>query len=78
VQNESKNSSATKARRNANGEQGWFESPWYYVSIAYRGQQMGLLVATDSEEEAHREAEAVCVDLGELAKPLSVTKVVIQ
>ena len=78
MQTESKNSSVTKVRRNANGGRGWFESPWYYVSITYRGQQMGLLVATDSEEEAQREAEAVCMDLGDLAKPLSVTKVVIQ
>ena len=78
MQTESKNSSVTKARRNSNGGRGWFESPWYYVSITYRGQQMGLLVATDSEEEAQREAEAVCMDLGDLAKPLSVTKVVIQ
>jgi hypothetical protein len=78
VQTESKNSSATKARRNANGGQGWFESPWYYVSIAYRGQQMGLLVETDSEEEARREGEALCLDLGHLAKRISVTKVVIQ
>jgi hypothetical protein len=75
---ESKNSSAAKAKRIANGGHGWFETPWYYVSITYHGQQMGLLVETDSEEEAQREGEALCLDLGDLATPLSVTKVVIQ
>jgi hypothetical protein len=39
---------------------------------------MGLLVETDSEEEARREAEAFCIDLGHVAKRISVTKVVIQ
>lgn len=78
MQTENKKNSATKARRSANGGDSWFDSPWYYVSTAYRGKQMGLLVATDSEAEAQREAEAVCMDLGDLAKAVSVTKVVIQ
>jgi hypothetical protein len=46
--------------------------------ISYCGKQMGLLVATDSEEEAQREAQAVCMELGDLAKLLSVMKLVIQ
>ena len=50
----------------------------YYVSIAYRGKRMGLLVATDNEKEAQREAEAVCMDPGDLAKLLSIMKVVMQ
>jgi hypothetical protein len=78
MQTESKNSSVTKVRRKANGGHGWFETAWYYVSISYCGKQMGLLVATDSEEEAQREAQAVCMDLGDLAKLLSVMKLVIQ
>jgi hypothetical protein len=69
---------AIKARRSTNPRHGWFETPWYYVSIAYRGKQMSLLVETDSEEEARREGEALCSDLGYLAKRISVTKVVIQ
>jgi hypothetical protein len=79
---ESKHSNITikaiKARRSANEGPGWFATPWYYVSIGYRGKRMGLLVETDSEEEARREAEAFCIDLGHVAKRISVTKVVIQ
>jgi hypothetical protein len=78
---ESKNNTtirAIKARRSAKSGSGWFETPWNYVSIAYRGKQMGLLVETYSEEEARREGEALCLDLGHLAKRISVTKVVIQ
>ena len=81
MQPESKNSrtiKAIKARRSVNGGHGWFETPWFYVSIAYRGKQMGLLVETDSEEEARQEGEAFCIDLGHSAKPISVTKLVIQ
>jgi hypothetical protein len=76
---ESKNTiKAIKARRSTKTGAGWFETPWYYVSIAYRGKRMGLLVETDSEEEARREGEAFCGDLGHVAKRISVTKVVIQ
>jgi hypothetical protein len=77
----SKNSTTIKAiqaRRSTNAGHGWFETPWYYVSIAYSGKRMGLLVETDSEEEARREGEALCTDLGHLAKRISVTKVLIQ
>ena len=77
---ESKNSTiikAIKSRRSTNAGHGWFETPWYYVSIAYRGKRVELLVETDSEEEARREGEALCTDLGHLAKRISVTKVVI-
>ena len=78
---ESKNSTtikAIRARRSTNAGHGWFETPWYYVSIAYRGKRMELLVETDSEEEARREGEALCTDLGRLAKRISVTKLRIQ
>jgi hypothetical protein len=47
------------------------------VSIGYCDRQMGLLVATDDEEEARREAEKLCSVLGG-AKVLFVRKVVIQ
>jgi hypothetical protein len=69
---------AIRARRSTNAEHSWFQTPWYYVSIAYRGKQMGLLVETDSEEEARQEGEALCTDLGHLAQRISVTKVQIQ
>jgi hypothetical protein len=78
MQPEIKNRSARKAKWIANRGHSWFEAPMYYVSIAYRGRQLGLIVATDSEEVAQREGEALCMDLGHLAKPISVTKVVIQ
>jgi hypothetical protein len=79
MQPESKHTlKAIKARRSAKTGAGWFETPWYYVSIAYRGKRMGLLVETDSEEEARREGEALCLDLGHLAKRISVTKIVVQ
>jgi len=78
MRTESKNTlKAIKARRSTKTGAGWFETPWYYVSIAYRGKRMELLVETDSEEEARREGEALCVDLGHLAKQISVTKVII-
>ena len=68
---------AIKGRRSAKTGANWFETPWYYVSIAYRGKRMGLLVETDSEEEARREGEALCLNLGHLAKRISVTKIVV-
>lgn len=79
MQPESKHTlKAIKGRRSAKTGANWFETPWYYVSIAYRGKRMGLLVETDSEEEARREGEALCLNLGHLAKRISVTKIVVQ
>lgn len=56
----------------------WFESDWHYVCVGYGGQQMGLLVETDDEEEAWREAEDLCARFGSEARTLFVRKVVIQ
>ena len=53
-------------------------SPWHYASIRYAGQLLGLLVETDDEEEARREARELCTSFGSQAILLSVTKVVIQ
>jgi hypothetical protein len=62
-----------------NGKSGWFETPWHYVSIGYGDQQMGLLVGTDDEKEARREAEELCSSsFGGRAKILFVRKVVMQ
>ena len=61
-----------------NGKSGWFETPWHYVSIGHGDHQMGLLVGTDDEEEARREAEKLCSGFGGRAKILFVRKVVIQ
>jgi len=56
----------------------WFDTPYYYVSIAYGGSQMGLLVRTDDEERARREADRLCTSFGAMARTLSVRKVVVQ
>ena len=55
-----------------------FGTPCYYVSIAYGGSQMGLLVQADDEQRARREADRLCTCFGAMAKTLSVRKVVIQ
>lgn len=73
-----KNSRSTTASAPPNGKFGWFEAPWHCVSIAYGDRQMSLLVGTDDEEEARREAEKLCGGFGGRAKVLSVRKVVIQ
>ena len=62
----------------ANHETGWFDTPWHYVSVDYRGQELGLLIQTDDEEEARREAEELCTAFGARASVLSVRMVVIQ
>ena len=56
----------------------WFDTPCYYVSIAYGGLQMGLLVRTDDEEYARCEADRLCTSFGAMARTLSIRKVVIQ
>ena len=58
--------------------QGWFDTPCYYVSIAYGGSEMGVIVRTDNEERARREADRLCTAFGAMARTLSVRKVVIQ
>jgi hypothetical protein len=53
-------------------------APWHYASIQYGDQLFGLLVETEDEEEARREARELCTSFGDQARLLSVTKVVIQ
>ena len=55
-----------------------FNRPWHYVSVSYRGQEMGLLVETDDEEEALREAEEIFSWFGVRTAVLYVKRVVIQ
>ena len=56
----------------------WLKTPWHYATLGYRGQQLGLLVETDDEEDARREAEDLCTRFGGDARVLSVQKVMIQ
>lgn len=78
MQNENKISKATKTGRRGNQSHGWFDTPCYFVRIAYGGSRMGLLVWTDDEERARREADRLCTCFGAMARTLSVTKVVTQ
>ena len=61
-----------------NGVASWFDSPCYYVCVGFGGKQMGLLVETDDEDEAWREAEDLCQSFGEQARTLYVRKVTLQ
>ncbi len=56
----------------------WLDAHWHYVSIDYDGHSLGLLVETDNESEAGRDAEALCVAFGIKARVLLVTRVVVQ
>ena len=56
----------------------WFETPWHQVTIGYSGQQLILLVETDDEEEAQREAQELCAGFDRPARVLSVRRVVLQ
>ncbi|MGC2305071.1 MAG: hypothetical protein WA447_17255 [Candidatus Binatus sp.] len=78
MQHDNKNIGATTTAKRVKPAQGWFDSPCYYVSIAYGGSQMGLLVRTDDEERARREADRLCTSFGAMARTLSIRKVVIQ
>lgn len=78
MQHQNKNIGTTTTGGRVKQTQGWFDTPCYYVSIAYGGSQMGLLVRTDDEERARREADRLCTAFGDMAKTLSVRKVVIQ
>jgi hypothetical protein len=75
---QTKDSRSTTASAPANQASGWFETTWHYVSIGYGDQQMGLLVGTDDEKEARREADELCSSFGGRAKILFIRKVVIQ
>jgi hypothetical protein len=59
-------------------EPGLLDSQWHYVSVSYDGKQMGLLVETDDEDEAWREAEDLRSAFGAGAKITAVQKVVVQ
>jgi hypothetical protein len=59
-------------------EPGLLDSQWHYVSVSYDGKQMGLLVETDDEDEAWREAEDLRRAFGAGAKITAVQKVVVQ
>lgn len=75
---ETKSGRATIASQRVAEVRGWFETSRHYASIDYCGRQLGLLVETDDEEEARREAEEVCACFGAQMRVLSVRKVVIQ
>jgi hypothetical protein len=75
---QTKYSESTMSSAPPNGKFGWFETPWHYVSIGHGDHQMGMLLETDDEEEARREAEKLCSGFGGRAKILFVRKVVIQ
>ena len=57
---------------------GLLDASWHYVSVGYGGKQMGLLVETDDEDEAWREAEDLRRAFGADARILDVRRVVIQ
>ena len=78
MQDQNKNIGTTATGEWVKQAQGWFDTPCYYVSIAYGGSQMGLLVRTDDEERARREADRLCTSFGAMARTLSVRKVVVQ
>jgi hypothetical protein len=59
-------------------EPGLLDAQWHYVSVSYAGKQMGLLVETDDEDEAWREAEDLRRAFGADAKITDVRKVVVQ
>jgi hypothetical protein len=56
----------------------WLDAHWHYVSIDYDGHSLGLLVETDKESAARRDAKALCVAFGIEAKVLLLTGVVVQ
>ena len=73
-----KSGTAAIAGKPVNPAPSWLETHWHYVTLGYRGQEVGLLVKTDDEEEAWREAEELCSRFGGQARLLSVRKVMIQ
>jgi len=64
--------------RSFSEEPSLLDAQWHYVSVSYSGKQMGLLVETDDEDEAWREAEDLRRAFGAGAKITDVRKVVIQ
>jgi hypothetical protein len=71
-------SSTLNTDRFFDDEPGLLDAQWHYVSVSYDGKQMGLLVETDDEDEAWREAEDLRRAFGASAKITDVRKVVVQ
>jgi hypothetical protein len=53
-------------------------SGWHYATIRYLNRDLGLLVETDDQATALREAWDVCKIFGRAAKVIDVKKVTIQ
>jgi hypothetical protein len=75
---EVKSGGATAVGRPVSEARSWFETPSHYVSIGYRGYELGPLVIAEDAEEARREGQALCARFGPKARVLSVKKVVVQ
>ena len=75
---EAKNHRSTTTIASAEGASGCFATSWHYVDIRYGQTHMSLLVETDDEQEARREAEELCTHFDGQASVLSVRKVVLQ
>lgn len=54
------------------------ESPWFYANIQYGDRWMGLLIETDDEVVARREAEQLCDLFDGRAVLCSLRRVVVQ
>jgi hypothetical protein len=78
LRHENKIRSSTATGGHINEAQGWFEGSSYYVSIAFSGSQIGLLVVTEDEDEARQEVDEFCTSLSGGARSLFVRKVVLQ
>jgi len=55
-----------------------FGKTLHYVSLGYRGQQLGLVIDTDDEKKARRQAQTFCISIGARAKVIAVRKVVVR
>ena len=52
--------------------------PWHYASIQYGKHLIGLMIETDNEDAARREAEEMCESFAGRAILLGVMRVVLQ
>src|SRR2546427_4128309 len=64
LRHQTKSGAAAIASKRVNQAPSWLDTPWHYATVGYRGQQLGLLVETDDEKEARREAEELCTRFG--------------
>ena len=78
MRHETKNFRATASSESLLNAPGSLEAQWHYVTIDYEGRELGLLVGTDDEEEARREAQELCNGFDAQAKVLWVRKVILQ